>query len=141
MLTQILIGSLLITATTIVQATFMGIAISGLTFFGSKLSGGAENLKHIATLSAMTLWLIAGMSVGIWMWAGAFLITDIFQSLEESLYFSVVAFTTLGFGDVILPQQWRLLSGFIAANGLILFGLNTAFLIELMSRLRDVDKK
>jgi hypothetical protein len=47
----------------------------------------------------------------------------------------MVSFTTLGFGDVTLPHDWRLLSGIIAANGLILFGLNTAFLIEILNRL------
>jgi len=55
-----------------------------------------------------------------------------FSSLEESLYFSMVSFTALGFGDLTLPQEWRILSGMIAANGLVLFGLNTAFLIEVL---------
>jgi len=69
------------------------------------------------------------------MWALAFWSIGAFEGLERALYFSMVSFTTLGFGDVTLPQNWRLLSGIIAANGLILFGLNTAFLIEILQRL------
>ncbi|MEM9736953.1 MAG: ion channel, partial [Pseudomonadota bacterium] len=54
-----------------------------------------------------------------------------------ALYFSVVAFTTLGFGDVLLPQEWRLLAGLSAANGLLIFGVSTAFLVEVFRRVGD----
>ena len=60
----------------------------------------------------------------------------VFENEEESVYFSLVSFTTLGFGDVILPDEWRILSGFVAADGFLLFGLNTAVLIEAMMRMR-----
>ena len=63
------------------------------------------------------------------------MVLGLFESFEESLYFSSVAFTTLGFGDITLGPEWRLLSGVMAANGLIVFSLTTAFLIELMRRL------
>ena len=44
-------------------------------------------------------------------------------------------FTTLGFGDIILDKPYRLMSGLLAADGLILFGLTTAFLIEFIRSL------
>jgi len=59
-----------------------------------------------------------------------------FDALEPALYFSVVSFTTLGFGDVVLTPQWRLLPGMSAANGLLIFGLSTAFLVEFFTHLR-----
>ena len=49
--------------------------------------------------------------------------------------FSLVSFTTLGFGDILLDEPYRLLSGMMAADGLILFGLTTAFLIEFIRSL------
>jgi hypothetical protein len=61
---------------------------------------------------------------------------DAFQNFEEALYFSSVTYTTLGFGDVLLPGEWRLLAGAIAADGLLLFGLSAAFLLETAARLR-----
>lgn len=69
--------------------------------------------------------------------ASALYALGIFADFEASLYFSMISFTTLGFGDVILPDNWRLLSGFIATDGFILFGLNTAFLFEVLRRLRE----
>ena len=85
----------------------------------------------------MTIWLLLALGLGVWVWALAFMILGLFETMEAALYFSAVAFTSLGFGDVTLDAKWRLLSGFIAANGLILFSLATAFLIEVMRRLGD----
>ncbi len=60
-----------------------------------------------------------------------------FDAFEPARYFSVVSFTTLGFGDIVLAAEWRLLSGLSAANGLLVFGLSTAFLVEFLTRLRQ----
>ncbi len=72
----------------------------------------------------------------MWIWAGGFYVIGAFSTLEESLYFAMASFTTLGFGDILLPHEWRLLSGFAAANGLMLFGLNAALLMDVMMRMR-----
>ena len=61
---------------------------------------------------------------------------QIFVTFEASVYFSLVAFTTLGFGDVLLPVEWRLLGGLAAANGLLIFGLLTAMLVETLRQIR-----
>ena len=54
---------------------------------------------------------------------------------------TIVNLTTLGYGDIILPTDWRLLSGVCAANGLLLFGLCAAFLYELFVRLNKAQTK
>jgi voltage-gated potassium channel Kch len=51
------------------------------------------------------------------------------------LYFSTTTFTTVGYGDVFLDKEWRLLSAFQSANGFIMFGWSTAFIFEIMSKL------
>ena len=60
----------------------------------------------------------------------------IFVLFEASVYFALVAFTTLGFGDLLLPQEWRLLGGICAANGLLMIGLLTAILVETLRETR-----
>jgi hypothetical protein len=61
----------------------------------------------------------------------------VFETLELAVYFSLVSFTTLGFGDVLLPVEWRLLAGMAAANGLLNFGLVTAILVEALQQMRN----
>lgn len=130
---QLLLGSLVIPITILVQVIFIQIAIKQLRKF-ENIERKFSTITVSGLLSISTLWLLAALSIAIWVWAGFFLLIGCFETLEESLYFSMVAFTTLGFGDLTLPQEWRILSGMIAANGLVLFGLNTAFLIEVLHR-------
>ena len=87
-------------------------------------------------LVGMTLLLLASISVSVWLWALCLLWLGVFHEAETAVYFSLVSFTTLGFGDIILEKQWRILSGLMAANGLIIFGLTTAVLVDFLSRFR-----
>lgn len=137
MFIQLVVGSVLISLTVVIEAAFIGVAVVTLDKTGEWLTHGRVTVKLMATLAVLTLWLLAGISIGLWLWAGVFYWLGQFETFELSLYFSVVAATTLGLGDEILSARWRLLSGFIAANGLVLFSLSTAFLIEAMRRLHD----
>lgn len=135
MFLQIFIGSVLISATIFVEVIFIQFAIRFMRRRGKDYLLSGKITHQVIALTAATLWLLAALSLSIWIWAIAFWQMGAFEGLERALYFSMVSFTTLGFGDVTLPVDWRLLSGIIAANGLILFGLNTAFLIEMLHRL------
>jgi hypothetical protein len=53
---------------------------------------------------------------------------------EPALYFSLVSFSTVGFGDITLGHEWRLLSGLTAAAGFLSFGWSTAYMVELVRR-------
>ena len=55
--------------------------------------------------------------------------------LARALYFSTVTFTTLGYGDITLLPRWQLISAFEATNGIVLFGVSTAFIFTVIQRL------
>ena len=138
MLTQLLLGGLIVIATVILSAAMIWLSSYWLTHFGPWLARPPLALKSIFTISVVSLWFITAMFLSIWIWAFFFLAAGIFQEMEPALYFASVAFTTLGFGDVLLPDEWRLLAGVSAANGLLLFGLLAAYLFELFQRLRGL---
>ncbi len=135
MLEQILIGSGLIIATVVVESVFIALAVKGLNSFGNRFLNYGTVVRTASALIVLTLWLLAGISVSLWLWAILFLFLGEFESLVDALYFASVSATTLGYGDVLLSESWKLLSGFIAANGLVLFSLNTAFLFEVLRRI------
>ena len=93
----------------------------------------------MVVLSLSLIWTLGMMTISVWVWAVALYELEIFVEFEASIYFSLVAFTTLGFGDILLPTEWRLLGGLAAANGLLMFGLLTAILVEILrdTRLRQ----
>lgn len=92
--------------------------------------------KLLFALCLAVLWSFSTVVVGVWIWAITFRLLDVFVTLEGAVYFSIVAYTTLGFGDVLLPQDWRLLGGMASANGLLNFGLLTAMLVEVLRYVR-----
>lgn len=62
-------------------------------------------------------------------WVGAI------ENFSEALYFSIVTFTTLGYGDITLIHPWRLLGSFEAAIGIIIFGWSTAIVTAAVQKL------
>lgn len=74
-------------------------------------------------------------AVEIWSWAFLYLILGQFDSLERSLYFSTVTFTTVGYGDVTLNPRWQFLSSLEGVNGVVLLGVSTAFLFTVLTHL------
>ncbi len=92
--------------------------------------------KLMVLMVGVSLWVLGIITAGVWVWAGAFYALGIFPNLEEAVYFAIVSYTTLGFGDVLLPVEWRLLAGMAAANGLLNFGLLTALLVEALRHVR-----
>ncbi len=139
MMQVILVGTLMIVATVVIESLVIAIAVSMLNRYALKLERMAMLLRTIVTMTSLSLWLLAGISVALWLWAGLFMVVGEFDSISQAIYFSSVSATTLGYGDTLLSERWQLLSGFIAANGLVLFSLNTAFLFEALRRLNDAD--
>lgn len=89
----------------------------------------------LAVISILGIFMLVTMH--IWLWAITYKLLSIpeFKTLEDAVYFSTVTFTTLGYGDIVLHDQWRVLSGIEAANGVVLLGWSTAFLFEIMQLL------
>ena len=58
-------------------------------------------------------------------WAWVYHHVGAIHGLEESLYFSGITFTTVGYGDITLIKCWRLLSVGEAVNGVLMAGWST----------------
>lgn len=137
MFTQLAIGSLLTIATIVMAAAgWWGVERLLLRVHGWAIRP-PHGPKLITILSLALIGALGVMTIAVWLWAAAFWLLEIFVTFEASVYFSLVSFTTLGFGDVLLPIEWRLLGGMAAANGLLMFGLLTAVLVEILRDTRQ----
>jgi hypothetical protein len=81
--------------------------------------------------------MLAGNLLQITLWAGLFLGCGEFEDFATAFYHSVVNFTTLGYGDVVMSEERRLLGGLEAANGVLMFGLTTGLLLAIFIELMD----
>jgi hypothetical protein len=65
-------------------------------------------------------------------WAAFYHRFGLLGSFEASCYFSLGSYTTIGYGDVVLPPRWRMLGGMEGINGVLLCGMSTAFLFAIV---------
>jgi len=127
MLIQIVLGAAMIVVTTMIQGVFTMLGIERLR---AHLDRHATRslLRSTLKLAVFVLWLFLATILEVWAWTILYLSLGAIGTLETAVYFSTVTFTTLGFGDITLGQEWRLLSSFEAANGLLMFGWSTALI-------------
>ena len=136
MATQLALGSGIMLLTIVV----LGCGFAALEYGFGRARPWLLRPPHLPRLmlamGLFALWVLAEISAAVWIWALAYRLLGLFEALEPAVYFSLVCFTTLGFGDILLPEEWRLLSGLEAANGLMIFGLVTAAGVEALRQLR-----
>jgi len=94
-------------------------------------------------LIAVMLIMLAGNLLQITLWGGVFFALGEFKDFATAFYHSVVNFTTLGYGDLVMSEERRLLGALEAANGVLMFGLTTGLLFSVLSTLihREWDRR
>jgi hypothetical protein len=67
-------------------------------------------------------------------WAAAYWWVDALASPEEAVLYSLDSITTLGASGLTLPQHWRIMGALEAADGMLLFGISTAFMFAVTQK-------
>jgi hypothetical protein len=141
MIVQIAWGIALILATTSVHAVCTGRLIAFLRNVHIRHWLVQSAFTQVVTLTIVVPLLLLASLAEAGIWAGAYVGLGALSHFEEALYFSTVTFTTLGFGDITLSPEWRLLGAIQAANGIVIFGWSTALVFALLQRMIDADRQ
>jgi len=67
-------------------------------------------------------------------WASAYSVVDAAPPNTNVVYFAFVNYTTLGYGDIVPVERWRLFGPMTAMNGVLLFGWSTAVIFEVLRK-------
>lgn len=94
------------------------------------------NLLLAGVISAFTLVHL----VETLMWAGPLYRLGLIPDLRNSFYFVLENYTTLGDGNVALPEPWRLIGPIIAMSGLFTFGWTGSVLVGIMTEYGKFDR-
>jgi len=129
------LGTCMILLTGLVHTMLTAIVL-GLTHRWDEWPHRPTIARAVLRVDLLILLAITATIAEAAIWASGFLLTGALSGFEEALYFSLTTYTTLGYGDVVLPDQWRLLSSIEAANGIIMFGWSTALLMLALQRAR-----
>jgi hypothetical protein len=139
MLYEITLGVGMVVLTTIIHAFFMVSSKRVLSWMYPNRAPDPSrtHLAQATLISVLVVWLFLAIFLEALLWALIYLlhplITEI-PDLETALYFSMVTFTSVGYGDVVLTGNWRILASIEGANGVIIFGWTTALIFYFIQR-------
>ena len=95
-------------------------------------------LSSMTVINAVMLLLVVGNLAQVAIWAILFHLLGEFDQFRDAIYHSAVNFSTLGYGDIVMSADHRLLGPIQAINGVLMIGVSTA---TLMTAFQDALKK
>ncbi|MBK1826567.1 ion channel [Haloferula rosea] len=135
MLVLVTIAAALLILNFIIQLGLVSTCIHYLIFAAKKRPLGASQWGDNTTLAVILLMVLAAHLLQIALWAVSFMWIGEFELFRDAFYHSAVNFASLGYGDVVMSEEWRLLGALEAAAGVMMFGVSAALLFAILSKL------
>lgn len=133
MILNLIAGACLITLNVLVQTSGL-ITITYLLTHFAKLFHPERSAGKVITLTLAVYGVIFMMGIEISLWATFYLFVDAFPDFTTALYFSIVTFSTVGYGDLNPHADWRLLAAFEGLIGFLFIGWSTVYLAFAATR-------
>jgi polyferredoxin len=141
MLRQLLVGGAVSLGNIAIHAVVM-VLVVGTARRALKWEHSPRQAWLAALMVAIVGVLLVAHVAEVLTWALAYGILEVAPPGADVLYFAFVNYTTLGYGDVVPAEHWRLLGPMTAMNGVLLFGWSTAVIFEVMRQaMRIHDQK
>jgi type III secretory pathway component EscU len=134
MMLNMAIAALLMVVNTAIHASGMLLVVRMVLSDEAQTSNRKQRM-HLFSVAGVVLLMFLVSVIEVLVWSVTYLWLGAIEGLEKATYFSMVTFTTLGYGEIVLDEQWRLLASFEAANGIIMFGWTTAIVLATVQRI------
>src|SRR6059036_2031439 len=132
MLANLSIAAALVAITVIIHAAGLGLVLSHVLHSAERPD---TRFWPITWLLIRIAWLLIVIHVfEIAVWALFFWWEKCLPNMESSFYFSGVTYATIGYGDIVLPEEWRLFGPIEGLTGILMCGLSTAFFFVIVSK-------
>lgn len=132
MLSELIAAFSLLALCVVIHATGLTLIIQQLYTVSIRDIRGAWATSWLLIRTAW--WLAALHLCEILLWAGFYHWCDCLPDFSTAVYFSGVSYTTLGYGDIVLPRHWWFLGPMEALTGILMCGLSTGFFFVAVSK-------
>ncbi|WP_349921744.1 ion channel [Aeromonas veronii] len=129
MLTIFLVGIPVILANMLLQSL---VSVWCIRFYFRRFGEREGIVAGVLALFGIITLVMLGNLAQIAIWGGLFLWLGEFSTLHDAVYHSAVNFATLGYGDIVMSPQWRLLGPLEAVNGALMIGLSGACMLAVL---------
>jgi len=133
MLTVVFIAAVLVAITVAIHAAGLSLVLSYLV--KSQAQPPTQPWPITLLLIRLTWLLILIHAAEISVWAFFYLWAGCLPDAESAFYFSGVTYTTIGYGDVVLPKPWRILGPIEGMTGILMGGLSAGLFFATVSRI------
>lgn len=96
---------------------------------------GLSQIRDALTVGVVLIYILTAHLLQIATWAVAFVWIGEFENFSDAFYHSAVNFASLGYGDIVMSEAWRLLGALEAAVGVMMFGVSAALLFAIISKI------
>ena len=134
LLQQLFWGSLVLILCLILETMILLLCAKTLRRFSLSFHTSIKP-RHTTVLIFISLaYVLFAHTLQVWIWSSGFVLSGALPDWNTAVYFSLVTYTTLGYGDVILGPGLRIFAAFSAVTGLLGFGISTAFLVGAIGK-------
>lgn len=138
LLQKIVIATSVMFVCTLIHAVFMMSANQVVEKRLAQIGSARRVFYRTVLIWQLILWMFLGICIETLVWALVYLADPqitVLPDAQTAFYFSMVTFTSLGYGDIVLTGNMRVLSAIQAANGLIIFGWTTALIFYYIQKI------
>ncbi len=140
MIIQLLFAFGLTCLTVLTHAVGSSFAISLFARLGQQLQGKQNPWKEGILVSMVVGILLFLHLLEAGWWGLFYLLSAELPDFQTAIYFSITSYTTVGYGDVVLPAPWRILGPIESAVGILMFGWSTAIIVAAVTRIHESRK-
>ena len=133
-LEQMLVGAAASLVNLIIHAVLLGVVVWTVRGLAGRDSFVPGFVQYTIVIDLTGTLLMAGHFVEVMVWAITYGLVGVAPASVQLIYLAFDNYTTLGYADLVAPEQWRLLRPMTALNGIMLIGWSTALIIEILRR-------
>ena len=134
-MTAMLVGFGLTLSALVIQGVAVTLGVEAIGALMAKRVVGIHLWRNGMATLMLIVTLLTGHLAQMAVWATAFMAAGQFETFAVAFYHSAVNYTTLGYGDLVMSEQWRLLGPQEAVSGTLAFGWSTAAIVIIVIRL------
>jgi hypothetical protein len=133
MLIRLLHGGLLLALTVTIHGLVLSAIFTRVQRYEARIPLSFALYSWLLIRIALITILAHLLEIGLW--AAYYVWKDALPGWEVAAYFSAVTYATIGYGDIVLPEAWRMLAAVEGLTGILMCGWTAAFFFAVVNRL------